>query len=119
MAEQSDLKSGSERRVYQRVPLDAPFFVTLRRSDGAEIPALMVDFGRGGVQVALPPGTPASFHSWLSCQVVVLGMPEPIECGRAGCKGMVSWVSAERCGVRFEPPLSLSEQELRNIVKSL
>ncbi len=119
MTECSDSQKGRERRVYPRVPLDAPFFVTLRKSDGEETPSLMVDFGRGGVQLALPPGTPASFHFWLSHHVHVFGLPEAIACSREGCKGMITWVSAERCGVRFEIPLSLSDEEICLILKSL
>jgi len=112
-------QSGRERRIFPRVPLDAPCFVTLRRDDGVEVPALMVDFGRGGIQAALSPGTSENFCAWLSHQVAVLGLPEPLQCDGAGYKGIVNWVSAERCGVLFQPPLSVSDEELDTIIRSL
>ena len=93
--------------------------MTLRRDDGPEIPALMVDLGCGGIQAALPPGSSENFHTWLSHRVVVLGLPEPIQCGGVGHKGTVSWVSAERCGVRFQSLLPISEEELCAIISSL
>ena len=110
-----------ERRIFLRVPLDAPSFVILRRDDGVEIPALMVDFGRGGIQAALSPGSSENFHTWLSHQVAVVGLPEPVQCDGLGYKGIISWVSAERCGVRFQPPLpdSVSDEELYAIIRSL
>ena len=119
MSTDTDSQSGRERRIFLRVPLDAPCFVTLRRDDGVEVPALMVDFGRGGIQVALSPGASENFHAWLSHQLAVVGLPEPLQCDGSGYKGTVSWVSAERCGVRFLPPLPVSDEELETIIELL
>lgn len=112
-------QSVKERRVSPRVPLDAPFFVTLRRSDGPELPALVVDLSRGGVQLALPPDASENFHAWLSCQVTVLGLPPLVGFCGSGCAGMICWISMERCGVRFDTPLSVSDASLRAVIMSL
>ena len=119
MAADADSDDVRERRAYPRVPLDAPFFVTLRRDDGTEVPALVVDFGRGGLQVALPPGSAESFHAWLSHAVLLLGLPASIDAKEAGCPGIISWVSAERCGVRLAPALAVSDEKLLEIAASL
>ena len=119
MSADTDSQSGRERRIYPRVPLDAPYFVSLRRSDGVEVPALMVDFGRGGIQAALPPGSSESFRDWLNYQVVVLGLPESAHYDSSGYRGYITWVSVERCGVRFQPPLAVSDEELDAIIESL
>jgi hypothetical protein len=79
----------------------------------------MVDCGCGGIQAALPPGSAEDLQDWLSHQIVVLGLPEAFRCDGSGHKGIVSWVSAERCGVRFESPLSISDAELHAILSSL
>ena len=112
-------QSGINRRMYPRVPLDAPFFVTLRRDDGMEVPALMVDLGCGGIQAALPPGSSEDFRAWLRHQVAVVGLPEPVRCDGSGHTGTIHWVSAECCGVRFQPPLPVSDEELETIIRSL
>jgi len=119
MSADIDSQSGSERRIYPRVPLDAPYFVTLRRDDGVEIPALVVDLGRGGIQATLSPGFSEDFRTWLNHQVVVAGLIEPVQCDDSGYKGVITWVSAEHCGVRFQPPLPVSEEELEAIIRSL
>ena len=112
-------KSGRERRIYQRVPLDAPCFVTLRRDDGVEVPAMMVDFGCGGIQAVLSPGSSESFRDWLNHLVAVIGLPEFAHYDGSNYQGDITWVSAERCGVRFHPPLTVSEEELEAIIESL
>jgi len=119
MSADTDSQSGRERRVHLRVPLDAPCFVTLRRDDGLEVPTLLVDFGRGGIQAALPPSSSENFRTWLSHQVDVVGLPGPLYCDGSGYPGVISWVSAERCGVRFSQPLSLADEELYTIIESL
>lgn len=116
----ADTRSQSaERRIYTRVPLDAPFFVTLQRGDGPELPALLVDFGRGGLQLALPPGTSENFFGWLNQAVMISRLPDSIDGCCTNCCGFISWVSQERCGVRFEKPLTISDDALENIVKTL
>jgi len=119
MSADTDSQSGSERRIYPRVPLDAPYFVTLRRDDGVEVPALVVDLGCGGIQAALPPGSSENLRTWLSHQVVVAGLPEPVQCDGFGYTGAITWVSAERCGVRFLSPLAVSDEELETLIRSL
>jgi len=119
MSADNDSQSGRERRIYPRVPLDAPCLVTLRRDDGVEVPVLVVDFGCGGIQAALPPGSSESFRAWLNHHIAVVGLPELLQCDGSGYKGTVSWVSAECCGVRFLPPLAVSDEELDAIIRSL
>lgn len=108
----------AERRVYPRVPLDAPFFVTLRIQDSRQTQALLVDCGRGGVQLALSPEE-ADVPHLLSAEVRILGLPSMLDPTSAGLPGSISWVSAERCGVRFTPPLTLSEAVLQAFSDSL
>ena len=109
----------ADRRAHARVPLDAPYFVTIQRGDSdMETPALIVDCGRGGLQLALSP-VEGETYEWLSHSVVIHGLPQVMDNTGKGCPGMVSWVSAERCGVRFVPPLPVSDEELLEVVGNL
>lgn len=118
MARQDPIPNYDDRRAHPRVPLDAPYFVSIRKQEAGKIPALLVDCGRGGVQLALPPEETQT-HQWLSYSVTVFGLPTQMDAFGQGCSGTVTWVSAERCGVRFHPPLNVSDAELLAFTSSL
>lgn len=107
-----------ERRARPRVPLDVPFFVTVRLADGSQCPALLVDCGRGGVQLAFSP-TEEGVGGLLNQEMLLLDLPKGLKADPDGCPGLVTWVSAERCGVRFDLPLALTDEELRVVAESL
>ena len=106
-----------ERRICSRVPLDAPFFVIARLADGQRYSAILVDCGRGGVQLAfsLAKGV---ISSLLGQKMVILDLPEGLGTDPDGCPGVVTWVSPQRCGVRFDQLLSLTEEEVTAIAHS-
>ena len=111
MARQDPALNYDDRRAHPRVPLDAPYFVTVRRHQDARIPALLMDCGRGGGPLALPPEETET-RDWLSSVVIIFGLPSIMDKLGSGCGGTVTWVSAERCGVRFQPPLEVSDADL-------
>lgn len=119
MSSHTDPLSAQERRSYPRVPLDTPFFVTLKREKAhEELSAVLVDCSQGGVQLALPPSSEPLFD-WLGLRVLILGLPSPMDPPRLGCSGSVSWVSEERCGIRFSQPLALSDEALIALTETL
>ena len=107
-----------ERRVCPRVPLDAPFFVTVRLENGQQCSAMLVDCGRGGVQLAFSP-VEGMVNSLLSQELLVLNLPKGLGTDPDGCPGVVTWVSPQRCGVRFDRALSLTDEELAAVAGSL
>lgn len=107
-----------ERRTRPRVPLDTPFFITVRMENGDQCPAMLVDCGRGGVQLAFSPAEDR-VGSLLSQELVLLDMPKGLGADPDGCAGVVTWVSPQRCGVRFDELLALTDQELTAVAKKL
>lgn len=107
-----------DRRSSPRVPLDAPYFVTISLGKENDAPALLLDLSLGGAQLAF---SPAAFKvtGWLGQQVRIRGLPGNIDTGALGLPGTLSWISEERCGLRFDTPLPLSEEALEDIVADL
>ncbi|MDL2317369.1 PilZ domain-containing protein [Desulfovibrio sp. OttesenSCG-928-A18] len=120
MATDSSADTGQrqERRAHLRVPLDVPVLVTARLDDEHNMIAMLVDCGRGGVQLAFSPATRA-LPDILGRRIAVLGLPPALQPMQRHFTGMITWVSHERCGVRFEKPLPLNEDELVRITRSL
>jgi hypothetical protein len=116
--EKAAQKSYEERRAHPRVPLDAPFFVTLLVEESKKTSALLVDCGKGGLQLALSPAESA-LANLLSASVLILGLPRQLDGLGEGLSGSVSWISAERCGVSFTSPLSVSDDSLLAFTKNL
>ncbi len=109
----------TEKRVYGRVPLDTPFFAVLRTEDGAEFSVQLIDCGRGGVQLAFSPAETRTLDI-VNNGVLLLGLPLPAqEKGHLGVAGFVAWVGAGRCGVRFDRPLSLTDDEIKQVTERL
>jgi hypothetical protein len=112
--------SGQERRSSQRVPLDVPYFVTISPEDEKEedVPALLIDLSLGGSQLGFSPAT-RGITNWLGHRVRLLGLPKEV-CNRNGeCAGAITWMSRERCGVRFETPLQLTDEQIMAILAEL
>ena len=107
-----------ERRVSPRVPLDAPFFVTVCLESGERHSAMLVDCGRGGAQLAfsLAEGLLASL---ISQKLMILNLPKGLRIYRDSCSGVVTWVSPQRCGVRFDHLLPLTDDEVMAVANSL
>lgn len=99
-----------DRRSFPRVPLDAPHFVTLQRN-GGKADVMLVDLSRGGAQLALAPSE-NNLPYWLGEEALLLGLPPNIDKDGLGYRCVVSWLRPERCGVRFQPPLCMEEEEL-------
>ncbi len=108
-----------ERRQFPRVPLDVTFFVEVSFDGRGEVSALLVDIGRGGLQLAFPPHM-QGMEDILGCQAVVRGLP--VRPGRGAGRefsGAVSWISPERFGIRFLDPIPLSDAEITALALSL
>ncbi|MDL2266393.1 PilZ domain-containing protein [Desulfovibrio sp. OttesenSCG-928-G15] len=109
-------QENSNRRAYQRVPLDAPFFATIHRQ-GEALNVLIVDCSRGGMQFALPPGVPMP-EEWLGSPVFISGLPAVFDADGNGCPAILNWLGSSRCGVRFEQPLAFTDEALRSVLDS-
>lgn len=109
----------ADRRNSLRVPIDVPFFVSIQKNPGnEEVPALLVDCGRGGVQLAFSPASD-NIAGWLGCQVRVDGLPLILDAMGTGYEGIITWMSIERCGVRFHTPLPVSDQCIQALADDL
>ena len=111
-----------ERREFLRVPIDAPHFISVIFDEGESIVTLLVDISRGGLQVAFPPHQPVGEEIFLGRTVRVTELPGSVEQASGnvgGLSGTISWVSPQRCGVRFFSPLELGDEELAALVEGL
>jgi hypothetical protein len=107
-----------EKRSYKRVPLDLLYFITLKLDDGCEVGLQLVDCGRGGLQLGFPADKePAG--GLLNRPVTALGLPPALNPDGQGIPGVVVWVRAGRCGLRFDTPLSLSDEALQEFACNL
>ena len=79
---------------------------------------MLVDCGRGGVQLAFSPAE-GMLNSLLSQDLLLLNLPKGLGTDPDGCPGVVTWISPQRCGVRFEQALSLTDEELTSVASSL
>jgi hypothetical protein len=114
MLEGKRMNGAPDRRQFVRVPLDAPYFVTLSFDGGITENTLLVDIGRGGLQVSFGPARAIRQETLLGSAVCVGALPAALKLPLAekDLPGIISWVSPQRCGVRFHTPLSLNETEL-------
>jgi c-di-GMP-binding flagellar brake protein YcgR len=108
----------AERRNYNRVPLDMPYFVLLRVLDEGEHAMQLRDCSRGGLQLAFPPGEKIH-RDLLNKAVTVLHLPLAMDPESAGLTGFVVWLRQDRCGVRFDDILTLSDEGLLRLSTSL
>lgn len=97
-----------ERRLFPRVPLDIPVFIRMRLKTGEEQKVLLVDVSCGGMQIALPAHGEGG-SALLGKAVDLLDLPAALDAAPAGKGGSVTWVSPQRCGIRFDEPISLAE----------
>ncbi len=79
---------------------------------------MLIDCGRGGVQLAFSPAE-ESVSQLLNQELIVLNLPQGLGADPDGCPGVVSWVSLQRCGVRFDQMLFVTDEELRAVAYSL
>ena len=97
-----------ERRSFPRVPLDMPVFIRMRLPTGGEQKVLLVDISCGGMQVAL--SAQVNKHAdLLGTPVLLFGLPAPLDTGTTGKGGSITWVSPQRCGIRFDEPVAPAE----------
>ena len=101
-----------DRRRFARVPLDAPQFVALRLDDGTADKVLLIDLGRGGLQISFGPTRDVQGKDLLGRAVSVGFLPAALLLESEDLPGVVSWVSDQRCGVCFLTPLTVSDAEL-------
>ena len=105
----------SERRTFARIPIDVPIFCEIVFPGQNSFLALLKDISRGGVQVALSPGSTTEDLA-LGQPARVIGLPAKIGIDPGGVPAIVSWLSPERVGLRFTEPLPVSESDLDSII---
>ena len=118
MSKQDVNPTYEEKREQPRVPLDVPFFVAIRMDSGDKIQAMLIDCGRGGVQLAFSPAE-TRMGELLNLTVMIEGLPDKIRAETTGSFGVITWVSPERCGVRFLTPFPLTKEELQEMADAL
>jgi hypothetical protein len=108
-----------ERRALLRVPVEVPFFVVVRLKDDYRCTAILADCGRGGVQLAFSPTAADRMAHTLGQEVTIFDLPAGLQPDPDGCAGVITWLSPQRCGVRFERMLSLTDEELLGVAGNL
>ncbi len=98
-----------ERRRHPRVPLDTPYFAELVLADGGRFTVMLVDAGRGGLQLAFGEQSPVGL---LGFSVTLRNLPPVLDPEGRGISGKVTWLSPQRCGVRFSEVLDIPEDQL-------
>lgn len=107
-----------ERRNHPRVPLDTPLFAELGLTGGANMPVMLVDISRGGLQLALSLGT-LDPNEILGIAVVVRSLPQTLDPSGDGIAGKITWLAPQRCGVRFTDVLELPDEQIDAIAGAL
>ena len=108
----------NERRNFARTPIDVPVFCEIALPGQSIFPALLKDISCGGVQVALSPGSTTE-DIVLGQPALVIGLPAKLGIDPGGIPSIVSWLSPERVGLRFDAPLPLSEEALGAIIADI
>lgn len=106
-----------ERRRFPRVPLDEPCFITLELTGVEELKVMLQNLSCNGANVSLPPkrgemGMPSDAHIRLK------DFPEGFELLNQ-LKGKVAWSQDGQCGVIFDGPLDMDDDELKDLLDSL
>lgn len=112
-------KEFTEKRNHRRVPLDSPLFIAMRMLQKIELPVQLIDCSRGGVQVAFPPAGAEDNEELLNSRVELMGLPRAMDPLGENIGGVITWVGAGRCGVRFEEALQITEGEIREVAEEL
>ncbi len=107
-----------ERRNHPRVPLDTPHFAELRFEGGGRLPVMLVDVGRGGLQLAVSLADQDP-NALLGCEVILLDLPKPLDPAGHGLSGKITWLAPQRCGVRFTEFLALPDEQLAALASLL
>jgi hypothetical protein len=89
---------------------------------GASMTMLLVDLGRGGMQTVFPPGETIEKKQLLGKSVTVSQLPAVVVQATGigdSVRGNITWVSPQRCGIRFACPLDIGDEELSSLLESL
>lgn len=106
--------SDADRRIFLRIPIDIPVFCEINFDSGAKLTVLLKDISRGGLQVALSPGSRIE-SPVLGEMASISRLPPRI--GSGSIHSTITWQSPERLGLRFNEPLGLSDDELDAIMQ--
>lgn len=103
----------SERRRYQRVTLDMPFFCDVTPAHGPGYVVMVLDLCRGGLRMSLPPSGPEPAVGDVlrigDCPECTEGLFEDVEAA-------VAWVRDRECGIRFVHPPEIPAATLQRIL---
>lgn len=102
----------TERRVDERLALDAPCFIEVVTERGCS-PVMLCNLSPGGAMLGLPPGEEALS---VGDELRLCRMPASLAIFSEGVVGRVMWCAANRCGVQFDLPLPVTTEALRALL---
>lgn len=92
-----------ERRTSPRIPVDAPFLLTLEMASGVTVPVMLTDISMHGMQLTLPPGA-GVLHCAVNSPVHMKDFPHGLASFLDGITGTVAWLTERQCGIRLDRP---------------
>ena len=93
-----------DRRSSPRIPLDAPFLLTLEIVSGSSIPVMLTDISMHGMQLTLPPDAGVLYCA-IDSPVIMKNFPEKLAPFLEGLTGTIAWQTEQQCGIRLDQPL--------------
>lgn len=112
------MMNAEERRIYSRITIDIPVFITVTFDSTHELQVLLADFSKGGIQLILSPGSCDS-ETLIGAEAVINECQGDLSSLLIEKKGFVCWVSPQRCGIRFYTPLLISENAIHELSEAL
>ncbi len=104
-----------ERRESTRVQLDIPCFVMIKLASGDSFKAMISNIGYSGIQLDLPAAL-SNGQLAPKALVTISGFPKELAMLN-NMRAKVKWLGDGRCGLHFEKKLSISEEELLDIIE--
>lgn len=101
-----------ERRLAERLALDAPCFIEADTAKG-RLPVMLCNVSPGGAMIGLPPGEEVMA---VGDMLRLRAMPASLAPFSKGVSGRVMWCAGNRCGVQFDMPLPVTTEALRTLL---
>ena len=105
-----------DRRTAPRIPLDAPCLLTLTVDYEEETFAMVVDVSRGGIQLALPPGS-KPVQLTIGQPVTLKDVSAPLDLLLEDAHGKIAWIGANCCGVKLNKELPIAQADVVDLAR--